>query len=163
MSPEIELDGKVYRLIGDDWYDAITFISAPKVIARELDARHRTLETTPSPQPQRKPSARETHSEDSAFSNAEVFPYIAQVIRDRCADVDDFVTHGEIVEDLLTHREARGRIEDAIHKKGHAASDWAHWMVQSFSAAITESRSPYQDAFERKRVEDRWAYRTAKS
>jgi hypothetical protein len=90
---------------------------------------------------------------------AAVFPFIAQLIGEHYEQSGDYVRHDELAQALQEHPEARGHIDNAVKEKGHAPFVWANWMVQWFSAAITEGRSPYQDDFERERSDNQWAYR----
>lgn len=93
---------------------------------------------------------------------ADVFPIIAQLIHELYEEDGEFVKYREIRQALLAHDEGRTHIERAVEQKGHWAEDWASWMRAWFGAAITDNRSSYQDDFERKRIEGRWAYRPVK-
>lgn len=162
MSETFELDGKVYQYLDGDWYDA-HYIRAPQAIAQQLDAQRRA--TGQGTVEQRRRKAETTSgggSADSAFSHDDVFPFIAELIEKLYGEKGEFVTHREIVAELVEHPEVRAYMDEAIRQKGHTVRDWSNWMVQWFSAAFTEKRSVYWDKFERERIEERWAYRPIK-
>lgn len=46
---QIEIDGKVYKRIGDDWYNAETFIKPPHVIIRRLEAHLEAMDVPKKP------------------------------------------------------------------------------------------------------------------
>lgn len=46
---QIEIDGRIYKRIGDDWYNAETFIKPPQVIIRRLEAHLEAMETPKKP------------------------------------------------------------------------------------------------------------------
>lgn len=159
MDTDVELNGTVYRRIGEDWYDAATFIRAPQIVARELDARFRASGTTPLPSGKPKSSTIADGDEDSSFRHAEAFPIIADVIRECSQQEGNFIHHHEIVAAFLAHPEGRTLAQEAAEKQDSSV-DWAASnMVAWFSKRFTEGETPYQDEFERKRVEGRWAYR----
>lgn len=164
VDPEVELDGKIYRQIGDTWYDAETFIRAPKVLARRLDVRLRATQPAPKkPASARKSSSRSSGSSKGSkgrsFSHDDAFPIIAEVIRDCYEDDEDYVTHKKIVAGLMDHPEGGEMIEEAAEHQGNSTRWVAGNMVAWFSKRITEERSPYQDDFERERISGAWAYR----
>lgn len=163
MSEEIELNGQVYKKFGGEWHDA-NFIRVPQAISRELDVLARRQEEAATislaeaaTEPARKKASRAT--QESAFSEEEVSPIIAGIIRDRYGESGDYVKHRDLVQAMLAHPEAREQIDSAVDKRGHSAKQWASWMVQSFSAAMTADRSDFEEAFERERIDDQWAYR----
>lgn len=159
MYNDIELNGTVYRRIGEDWYDTATFIRAPQVVARELDTRFRTAGIAPLPDRKPKSSIIGDGDEDSSFRHAEAFPIIADVIREYSQQEGNFIPHHEIVAAFLAHREGRTLAEEAA-KKQDSSVDWAASnIVAWFSKRFTEGETSYQDEFERQRVEGRWAYR----
>lgn len=165
MPDEIELNGEMYKRFGGEWHDA-NFIRVPQAIARELDVKARRAEeaavvTAPVEAPAETVKTAKSHggTTESAFSEEEVAPIIAEVIRERFAESGDYVKHRKLVEALLERPEAREQIESAVEKRGHTEKQWASWMVQSFSAAMTAERLPIEDAFERERIDNQWAYR----
>lgn len=165
MSEEIELNGQIYKKFGGEWHDA-TFIRVPQAIARELDvlARRKEENATISlaeaaTEPAKKKSR--SSSQESAFSEEEVSPIIAGVIREQYAESGDFIKHRDLVKALLEHPKMAQQIDGAVEKRGHSRKQWASWMVQSFSAAMTADRSDFEDAFERERIDDQWAYKPA--
>lgn len=164
MAEEIELNGQIYKKFGGEWHDA-NFIRVPHAVARELDVlAHRADEATViTPAEAATEPANETKSrkgsQESAFSEEDVSPIIAGIIRHRYGESGDYVKHRDLVQAMLAHPEARKQIESAVEKRGHSEKQWASWMVQSFSAAMTADRSDFEDAFERERIDDQWAYR----
>lgn len=164
MPDEIELNGEVYKKFGGEWHDS-NFIRVPQAISRQLDVKaHREQEatavtTTVEASTRTKKGKSGGGTTESAFSEEEVAPIIAEVIRERSAESGDYVKHRKLVEALLEHPEVRPQIESAVEKRGHTEKQWASWMVQSFSAAMTAERLPIDDKFERERIDDQWAYR----
>lgn len=77
---------------------------------------------------------------------------------------DCFLPHREIVTRLLEDREAKGLIEQAYHQRsGNQSQEWmANNMVAWFSQRITTGRSDWADAFERAKIDGRWAYKPVK-
>lgn len=160
MSDKFEYQGQTYQNLNGEWYDA-GFIRVPLVLARQLDAVAGVKRQAAQAKVVKRRQAAPAGEDESAFSHAEVFPFIAEIIHELASPGGEFVRHGKLVEALLAHGEARGKIEEAVARKGHTALDWSHWMVQWFSAAITTNSSPYTHAFERRREADGWAYRPA--
>ena len=165
MPNEIELNGEVYKKFGGEWHDS-NFIRVPQAIARRLDVKARREQealpveaTVEAPAASSKKSKSDGRTQESAFSEEEVAPIIAEVIRQRSGQSGDYVKHRKLVEALLEHPEARPQIESAVEKRGHTEKQWASWMVQSFSAAMTAERLPIDDKFERERIDNQWAYR----
>jgi hypothetical protein len=159
MPTEVTLDGKVYRQIGDIWYDGTSFIRVPKRIARRLDTRL-ARQRGPVAKVQAKTRRSKPKPKKKGFHQEEVLPVIAGVIRERSAD-DEYVTHHEIVSALLVDPEGRELAEKAVERRGHTVKRWASWMVQAFSKAISAEESDYEETFERERVDGTWAYRPA--
>lgn len=160
MRTEVELDGKVYRQIGDVWYDGTSFIRVPKSLARRLDTRL-ARESDPIVEVQKKPRrSRPRRRKQKGFEQDEVLPVIAELIREE-AEAKEYVTHHEIVEALLEDPEGRELTEEAVERRGHTPKRWASWMVQAFSKHISAEESVYDDKFERARVDGTWAYRPA--
>ncbi len=164
MPEEIELNGEVYKRFGGEWHDS-NFIRVPQAIARQLDVKaHReeealAVEATVKSASSAKKRKSSSGTQESAFSEDEVAPIIAEVIRAQYEERGDYVKHRKLVEAMLEHPEAREQIESAVEKRGHSEKQWASWMVQSFSAAMTAERLPIDDKFERERIDDQWAYR----
>lgn len=168
MPDEIELNGEVYKKFGGEWHDS-NFIRVPQATARQLDVKARRQEeatavttTVEAPAQRSKKGKSNSGTQESAFSEEDIAPIIADVIRERHAESGDYVKHRRLVEALLEHAEAREQIESAVKKRGHTEKQWASWMVQSFSAAMTAERLPIDDSFERERIDNQWAYRPAK-
>lgn len=158
IDPEVELDGKTYRRIGDTWYDATSFIRAPTVIARKLDVRLRATMPVSEIRKKKRSSRKSSSSKKRTFTHKEAFPLIAEVIRDQAED-DEYVPHKEIVAGMLEHPEGGELIEEAAEEQGNSVRWVAGNMVAWFSKRMTEERSPYQDEFERERINGAWAYR----
>ena len=160
MHTEVELDGKVYRQIGDVWYDGTSFIRVPKSLARRLDTRL-VRESDPIVEVQKKPrrSPSKRHKK-KGFEQEDVLPVIAELIREE-AEAKEYVTHHEIVAALLDDPEGRELAEEAVERRGHTPKRWASWMVQAFSKHISAEDSIYDDRFERARIDGTWAYRPA--
>lgn len=164
MPDEIELNGEVYKKFGGEWHDS-NFIRVPQAIARRLDVKAHRQEEALAVEMTKKSAVRarkrksSSGTQESAFSEDDVAPIIAEVIRAQYAESGDYVKHRKLVKAMLEHPEAREQIESAVEKRGHTEKQWASWMVQSFSAAMTAERLPIDDKFERERIDDQWAYR----
>ena len=167
MSEEVELNGRVYKKFAGAWHDE-NFIRAPGAIARELDLLARKVgvaamvtveEAAATPATETKKSSSGGDSQESAFSHEDVSPIIAGIIREQVGESGAYVKHRELVAAMLAHPEAKEQIDSAVEQRGHSPKQWASWMVQSFSAAMTADRSDFEEAFERKRIDDQWAYR----
>ena len=162
MHTEVTLDGKVYRRIGDIWYDGVSFIRVPKRIARRLETRL-LHESDPNVEAltQKKPTrSRPKRNRQKGFEQEDVLPVIAGLIREE-AEAKEYVTHHEIVEALLEDPRGRELTEEAVERRGHTPKRWASWMVQAFSKHISAEESAYDEKFERERVDGTWAYRPA--
>lgn len=159
MHTEVTLDGKVYRQIGDVWYDGTSFIRVPLRVARRLDTRL-AQESDPIVEAQQKPRRSRPKPKVKGFEQEDVLPVIAELIREE-ADAKEYVTHHEIVDALLEDPEGRELAEEAVERRGHTPKRWASWMVQAFSKHISAEESVYDDKFERARVDGTWAYRPA--
>lgn len=164
MPDEIELNGEVYKKFGGEWHDS-NFIRVPQAIARQLDVKAHRQEEALAVELTKKSAVRarkrksSSGTQESAFSEDDVAPIIAEVIRSQYAESGDYVKHRKLVKAMLEHPEAREQIESAVEKRGHTEKQWASWMVQSFSAAMTAERLPIDDKFERERIDNQWAYR----
>ena len=97
----------------------------------------------------------------TTWKQADVFPIIAQVIRDEYAQKERFVTHDEIIARLLAHPEAVHLIEQAHEQQDKQRShEWlAHNMVAWFSERITVGQSDWANEFNREKIDDKWAYK----
>ena len=97
------------------------------------------------------------------FREAEVFPVIARIIREKSADGSGFVSHQAIASRLLEDREAKVLVAQAHQQQeGDQSQEWiASNMVAWFSQRITVSRSDWVEAFERVKVDGTWAYKPA--
>jgi hypothetical protein len=95
------------------------------------------------------------------WKQSEVFPIIAQIIRDGCAKESRYITHDEITAGLLADQAAAGIIAHARREQDEKRSlEWlAHNMVAWFSQRITSGQSDWDDAFERQEIDGKWAYK----
>lgn len=160
MPTEVTLDGKVYRQIGDTWYDGTSFIRVPQRIARRLDTRL-IRESDPIAEAQKKPTrSRPKRHRQKGFEQEDVLPVIAGLIREE-AEAKEYVTHHEIVAALLDDPAGRELAEEAVERRGHTPKRWASWMVQAFSKHISAEETVYDEKFERERIDGTWAYRPA--
>ena len=97
----------------------------------------------------------------TTWKQADVFPIIAQVIRDEYAQKERFVTHDEIIARLLAHPEAVHLIGQAHEQQDkQRPHEWlAHNMVAWFSERITVGQSDWANEFIREKIDDKWAYK----
>jgi hypothetical protein len=95
------------------------------------------------------------------WKQADVFPIIAQIIRDLHARNSGYVRHDEITAGLLADPAAAGIITDAYQQNDEKRSlEWlAHNMVAWFSQRITSGHSDWDDAFDRQEIDGKWAYK----
>jgi hypothetical protein len=95
------------------------------------------------------------------WKQADVFPIIAQIIRDLQGQEPRFITHDEITRGLLADPAAAGIIADAHRQQDEKRSlEWlAHNMVAWFSQRITSGQSEWHDAFDRQDMDGKWAYK----
>ncbi len=98
---------------------------------------------------------------ESSFSQKEVFPIIADVIRQLHHDTRDFVPHEAIVAGLLDHPERRDLVEaaQAAQENDNSLEAIAGNMVAWFSQRITMHTSDYEQLFTRAQIGGKWAYR----
>ena len=94
------------------------------------------------------------------FKQAEVFPAVARVVRDKYRQNARFIRHSELVKALAREPE----IQTVISRLSTSRRDLrAHGIVSNilawFSQQITIGRSEYAAWFSRKRVGGAWAYR----
>lgn len=158
---KVEFEGRAYVLDGDDWYDAETYLRPPAVIIRQLE----NLLQKPGAsgeQPKRskgKIMTTKERDDDATFRHAEVFPIIAEIIRDHSRRAGGYITHREIAGELLLQKEGRALAEEAAEKQGNPAENVASNMVAWFSKRFTEGETLFQGEFERKKIRGRWAYK----
>ena len=97
----------------------------------------------------------------TTWKQADLFPIIAQIIRDLHAKESRYITHDEITAGLLADPAAAGIIADAHKQQDKKQSlEWlAHNMLAWFSQRITSSRSDWGDAFDRQEIDGKWAYK----
>jgi hypothetical protein len=95
------------------------------------------------------------------YDQADVFPIIARVIREKYDQEKGLVTHAEIVSALMEDTEAQKYIERARDRqKVKRPNEWiASNMVAWFSQKMTVGPSEWDDLFQREKVNGRWAYR----
>lgn len=96
-----------------------------------------------------------------SWEHVDIFPLIARIIASSSHLTDDFVTHDDIVEALLTDTEAGPTIANARDQSREPQSaEWiAHNMVAWFSQRITIGESEWKQQFDRKKIDGKWAYR----
>ena len=90
-----------------------------------------------------------------------LFPIIAQIIRDAYVKQPRFITHDKITAALLADPTASGIIADAYKENDEKRSlEWlAHNMVAWFSQKITAEQSEWSTAFDRQEIDCKWAYK----
>ena len=157
MDVQLEFEGTLYSRMGDNWFDAETFVRVPRALARKLDTHLRASQE--SVQSKRKTTGTGAGREASTFRHADTFPIIAGLIRKACRDRNAFVGHQDIVAAFLADPAGRSLAEAAAEQQGKAVEQVASNVVAWFSKRFTEGETPYQDLFERERVGGRWAYR----
>ncbi|MDP6721715.1 MAG: hypothetical protein QGF59_23810, partial [Pirellulaceae bacterium] len=92
---------------------------------------------------------------------ADVFPIIAQIIRDSHAKECRYITHDEITAGLLADPAATVIIAEAQTESGETRSlEWlAHNMVAWFSQRITVGQTDWDKTFDRQEIKGKWAYK----
>lgn len=160
MHRELQHNDKTYLRIGDTCYATARHLGAPLAIAREVDARLRSLSPPDKPTKKTRTSILTEGSEDSSFHHIDTFPIIAAIIRDHCRQESGYITHHEIVTAFLVHPEGHTLAQQAATQQGNPIGQTASNIVAWFSKRFTEGQTPYQDEFERERQDERWAYRT---
>ncbi|REK24123.1 MAG: hypothetical protein DWQ45_04820 [Planctomycetota bacterium] len=94
------------------------------------------------------------------WKHADVFPIIADIIRDSYAQEPRYITHDEITSQLLADPAAVGIIADAHDQESDRSPEWlAHNMVAWFSQRITSGDSDWDHAFDRREIDGKWAYK----
>jgi hypothetical protein len=119
----------------------------------------------PKQRPSRAPGGRKRTPTEPSWRHADVFPIIARVIEGANRELQRFVTAEEIAKQLLKHAEARNLLQAARERQEEKQSlAWlASNMVAWFSQRITVGESKWKRAFERKKIDGRWAYKPAAS
>lgn len=103
-------------------------------------------------------------NEQSAFYLEEVFPVIVEVIMEQSRYSLDYVTHEDIVTGLIKHQTGTLLIKIAQERRTkdrrpqQTDENIASNMVAWFSQKYTEGQNEWQERFERKRVNNAWAY-----
>jgi len=111
-----------------------------------------------SPRPiQPRNSVESYHQNAHGFTQSDIFPIIATIIDRLFEKSRQFVTHGAIVNALLSHPEAEAIL--SYCPKNESTEWWASNMVAWFSQAITVGRSDWNNRFERKKIDGKWAYK----
>jgi len=97
----------------------------------------------------------------TTWKQSDVFPIIAQIIRDLYAKQSRYITHDEMTAGLLGDPAAARMIGDAQREQDEKRSlEWlAHNMVAWFSQRITVGQSDWDDVFDRKKIDGKWAYK----
>jgi hypothetical protein len=99
---------------------------------------------------------------EPSWKHADVFPIIAHIIEQASRENDRFVTAQEIAALLLLDTEGRNLVQ-AAHEQ-HDENQPLEWlasnMVSWFSQRITIGESDWAPAFERKKIDGLWAYRS---
>lgn len=93
------------------------------------------------------------------FTHSDVFPIIAEIIEKLFAECKQYVSHDRIVAALLENPEAEPFLDSCPKDESRPASWWAHNMVAWFSKVFTDGRSDWNARFERKKIDNKWAYR----
>jgi hypothetical protein len=97
----------------------------------------------------------------NSWEHADIFPAIARIITHLFETKQDFVTHDEIVDSILTDSEASSIVANAVLQSTETrTADWiAHNMVAWFSQRITVGDSNWIELFDRTKIDSKWAYR----
>lgn len=118
---------------------------------------------TPAAPSRKKPAARGARpsADEPSFSQEEVLPIIARLIREQAGDPPAFVTREQLTAALLGDAAGRRHIDRARELQGddRHRDVIAGNMIDWFSQRITVRTSPYARAFERKKLGGAWAYR----
>jgi hypothetical protein len=96
-----------------------------------------------------------------SWKQADVFPLIADSIREAASDDAGYVSSQNIASRLLQNIQARQIIEAAQEQLPERPSiDWlATNMVAWFSQRITTGQSEWECEFKRIKIDGKWAYR----
>ncbi|MFO7906457.1 MAG: hypothetical protein ACQESR_31170 [Planctomycetota bacterium] len=97
----------------------------------------------------------------TTWKQADVFPIIAQLIRDIHSKEKGFVTHDQIATALLADPAAARIIEQAQEESDQEKTiEWfTRNMVAWFSERITVGQSDWDHAFDRTKLDGKWAYK----
>jgi len=97
----------------------------------------------------------------TAWRHCDVFPVIANVIEQLFRQHRQFITAREISANLLLNSEGRTFVAAALEARTQQKSreSEASNMVNWFSAQITRNKTEWARAFERTRIDGRWAYK----
>jgi hypothetical protein len=124
---------------------------------KELIYRNILLEKrSPRPIQPRNP-VQSYHQNAHGFTQSDIFPIIAKIIEHLFEKSRQYVTHGAIVNALLKHPEAEPILSSCPKEK--STEWWASNMVAWFSQAITVGLSDWNNRFERKKIDGKWAYK----
>jgi hypothetical protein len=97
---------------------------------------------------------------EPSWKQNEVFPIIERLIRDEFQHLQRFVTTHEIAKRLLEDAEARALIVAAQEQQQHwTTQHLAVNMVAWFSQRITSGESEWRPAFDRTKIDGKWAYK----
>jgi hypothetical protein len=96
----------------------------------------------------------------ATWKQRDVFPIIARLIRDEHSRHGRFVLAREIAARLLQDGEGRAIIDAARQQRQDRSLEFtARNMVSWFSQRITIGESDWRQAFERTKIDGRWAYK----
>jgi aspartyl-tRNA synthetase len=100
-------------------------------------------------------------SEPPRWSHKEVFPIIAEVIREKCGRTSRLASHDEIATALVHHPSMQDVFEHLERLPNSHMREWeASNMVVLFSNRITEGTAlEYAEEFDRKEQAGGWAYK----
>jgi hypothetical protein len=98
---------------------------------------------------------------EPSWKQADVFPIIVRMIEEAYRETPQFVTTDEIANRLLKDAEGRHLVEAALEQQKQKQSiEWhARNMISWFSQRITVGESNWANAFERTKINGRWAYK----
>ena len=95
------------------------------------------------------------------FKQNDIFPIIAEIIEQKYQEEQRYITHNDIVQELLKHPLAKHTIDIAFQQsKSHRTPAWlASNMVSWFSQRITVDMTDWKNYFDRKKIQNKWAYK----
>ena len=96
----------------------------------------------------------------TTWKHSEVFPIIARIIEQEHREHQRYITAHEIAAKLFSDPEARTIIQHAQSQQAEKQPlDWlANNMVSWFSQRMSVSKSRWQQAFQRTKIDGRYAY-----
>jgi hypothetical protein len=97
----------------------------------------------------------------TSWKHSEVFPLIAHVIAAEFQQHQRFITSREIADAPLRDPEARRIIDAVVKQRGNTPERTAINMVAWFSQRITAEQSEWHRMFDRRRVDNQYAYKPA--